>query len=126
MNLATQPGYLASRLSLAKALAASGQTDAAVQEYKLAEQVRPDYMAVRLALADLYEQKQDLENASTELNESLKLQPANPLLLERLGDLEIRRGRTGEALNAYQRVLSGTIDRGTRRRVRSKMSKLRH
>jgi tetratricopeptide (TPR) repeat protein len=126
MNLATQPGYLASRLSLAKALAASGQTDAAVQEYKLAEQVRPDYMAVRLALADLYEQKQDLENASTELNESLKLQPANPLLLERLGDLEIRRGRTGEALNAYQRVLSGTIDRGTRKRVRSKMSKLRH
>jgi len=125
LNLATQSDYLASRLSLAKALAAAGQLDAALDEYKAAETVRPDYIAVRLALAEIYEQKRDFENASNELRESLTLQPANPLLLERLGDLESRRGQKADALDAYQRVLSGTIDRETRKRVRSKMSKLR-
>ena len=124
-NLASQPDYLASRLSLAKALAASGQVDAAVEEYRSAERARPDYIAVRLALSDLYEQKRDFDNASKELSESLALQPANPVLLERLGDLEGQRGRTTEAKNAYGRVLSGKIDRETRKRVRSKMSKLR-
>jgi tetratricopeptide (TPR) repeat protein len=123
LNLATQPDYLASRLSLAKALTAAGQLDQALNEYKSAERVRPDYIAVRLAMTEIYEQKQDFENASNELKEALALQPENPLLLERLGDLEVHRGRTADALDAYQRVLSGTIDRETRRRVRSKMRK---
>jgi tetratricopeptide (TPR) repeat protein len=126
LNLAKQPDYLASLLSLAKALAAAGQTDAAIDQYQAAERARPDYIAVRLALAELYEQKLDFENAANELRESLAMQPANPLLLERLGDLESDRGRTAAALDAYQRVLSGTIDRETRKRVRSKMSKLGH
>lgn len=124
LNLARQPDYLASRLSLAKALAAAGQTDEALDEFKSAERIRPDYVAVRLALVELYEQKQDFENASNELRETLTLQPTNPLLLERLGDLEGQRGRTREASDAYQRVLSGKIDRETRKRVRSKMGKL--
>ena len=125
LNLARQPDYLASRLSLAKALVAAGQLGAALDQYKAAELVRPNYIAVRLALAELYEQKQDFENAASELRESLTLQPANPLLLERLGDLESDRGRKADALDAYQRVLSGIIDRETRKRVRSKISKLR-
>jgi len=125
-NLAKQPDYLASRLSLAKTLAATGQLDAALDEYKAAERTRPDYIAVRVALAELYAQKQDFEAASRELRDSLALQPANPLLLERLGDVEMQRGQTAAALDAYQRVLSGTIDRETRKRVRSKIRKLRH
>jgi tetratricopeptide (TPR) repeat protein len=125
-NLAKQPDYLASRLSLAKALAASGQVDAAIDEYKAAERVRPDYIALRVALAELYGQKQDFEGASRELRDSLTLQPVNPLLLERLGDVEVQRGQTPVALDAYQRVLAGTIDRETRKRVRSKIRKLRH
>lgn len=123
-NLAKQPDYLASRLSLAKALAGAGQLDAALDEYRSAERVRPDYIAVRIALTELYEQKQDLENASKELSEALALQPSSLLLLERLGDLEAKRKRTPEALDAYKRVLSGTIDRDTRKRVRSKVDRL--
>lgn len=125
LNLARQPDYLASRLSLAKALTATGQSDAALEEYKTLVRERPDYISVRLALAQLYEQKQDFESAASELRESLALQPANPLLLERSADLESQRGRKADALDAYQRVLAGKIDRETRKRVRSKIRKLR-
>jgi len=124
-NLATQSDYLASRLSLAKTLEATGRADDALAEYKSAESARPDYLAVRLALADLYEQNKDFDNASKELKEALALQPANPLISERWGDFEGRRGQAAEALDAYRRALAGTIDRDTRKRVRSKIARLR-
>jgi predicted negative regulator of RcsB-dependent stress response len=78
-----------------------------------------------MALAELYEQKRDFDHAFEQLSKALEAHSSNPLLLERLGDLESLRGNPSAASDAYRRALAGVIDRETRKRVRSKVSRLK-
>ena len=53
-NLAKDPEYLPSILSLARALARTGDTTGAIRQFESALRLRPDYTAARLALSELY------------------------------------------------------------------------
>jgi len=121
LNLAKQSDYLPSRLSVAKGLAELLRLEEAIQEYNAAAVARPDYVAVRLALASLYEKKQNLDDALIQLKKALETQPSNPEVLERLGDVEARRGQNVEALDSYNKALSHSGGGANRKRIRSKI-----
>ena len=55
-NLSDDAEYLPSRISLARALARHGQTTEAIAEYEQVVQAQPEFMAARLALAELHTQ----------------------------------------------------------------------
>ena len=121
-NLADAPDYLPSRLGLAEALAARGQTQPAIQEYSEIVRRKPDYLAARLTLADLHVKDGQAERAAAELNEVLRLDPNNTAAYEKLGDLESSRGRRQEAAAAYQQALERTTDSAARKHLRSKLN----
>jgi len=125
LNIAKQPEYLPSRLSLAKALSALGRVDDAIGEYNAAIAARPDYMGARLALADLYQQKPDLASALFQLQTVLNRQPSNSVALEQFGDVEGRLGQPSQALDAYNKALLNATDGALRKRIRSKIKMLR-
>ena len=123
-NIADNADYLPSRLSLARAFAARGDSKEAIEQYREFIERQPDYVAARLALAELLLQQSqpDLEGAATQLQAAEKLQPNHYATHERLGDLERRRGNAVEAAKAYEAALSYAPDNKTRKRIREKMA----
>lgn len=124
LNLGKNSGFVASRLSLAKALAAAGQLSEAAVEYRTILETQRDYVSARLALAGIYEQQKDYVSAVAEVRSALSTQPDSAVLLERLGDLSLAGSNPGAAVEAYGRVLDLKIDRTTRKRVRSKRDRI--
>ena len=116
-NLRQSPDYLPSHLSLAEALAASGDRTGAIEQYRQVLSQKPNYIAARLALAGLL----DPNAALVELRRALTADPKNGMVLERIGDLESAQGRAAEARAAYSSALEATSDRTTRKRIASKM-----
>jgi tetratricopeptide (TPR) repeat protein len=123
-NLAVNPDYLPSRLSLARAFAARAESKEAIEHYREFIERQPDYVAARLALAALLLQQDqpDLEAAATQLQAAVMLQPNHYATHERLGDLERRRGNASGATTAYEAALSHAPDNKTRKRIRGKMA----
>jgi tetratricopeptide (TPR) repeat protein len=123
-NIAINPDYLPSRLSLARAFAARGENKEAIEQYREFIERQPGYVAARLALAELLlrQDQPDLEGAATQLQAAEKLQPNQYATHERLGDLERQRGNAAEAARAYQAALSYAPDNKTRKRIRGKMA----
>ena len=117
-NLRQSPDHLPSRLSLAETLAASGDRAGAIEQYRAVLAAKPGYIAARLALADQLAKNGDADGALEELRKS-DLQ--NAAVLEQIGDLEMSRGRTAEARQAYTSALAVTTDRTARKRIRSKL-----
>ncbi|MGH9723009.1 MAG: tetratricopeptide repeat protein, partial [Bryobacteraceae bacterium] len=116
-NLQRDPQHLPSRLSLAAAL---DDSKAAIVEYQEILKIRPDYVAARLALADLLVKTGDHQGAVTELREALKTEPRSSTIHEKIGDVEKSRNRSAEAAEAYRRALELAPDSTTRKRIRKK------
>ncbi|MBZ5604356.1 MAG: tetratricopeptide repeat protein [Acidobacteriia bacterium] len=117
-NLRQSPDHLPSRLSLAETLAASGDRAGAIEQYRAVLAAKPGYIAARLALADQLAKNGDADGALEELRKS---DQQNAAVLEQIGDLEMSRGRTAEARQAYTSALAVTTDRTARKRIRSKL-----
>lgn len=120
-NLAKDPEYLPSILSLARALARTGDSVGAIRQFETAVRLRPDYVAARLALAELYQKANQPAAALDQLNEALRRQPRGSQILESIGDLETARGRDKEADTAYQSALELAPDNNVRKRIRQKL-----
>jgi len=56
---------------------------------------KPDYIAARLALAELKVKGDDTEGALADLREAARAQPGSELIFEQIGDLEKARGKWG-------------------------------
>ncbi len=123
-NLQQSSDYLPSRLSLAGTLAASGDSAAAIVEYRKVLEAKPGYVAARLALAGLLAKTGDQEGALQELRDVSKQEPQNFDVLEQIGDLEAARQHVPEAKAAYQAALNLAPDRGARKRVANKVKSL--
>jgi tetratricopeptide (TPR) repeat protein len=123
-NLQQSSDYLPSRLSLAGTLAASGDSAAAIVEYRKVLEAKPSYVAARLALAGLLAKTGDQEGALQELRDVSKQEPQNFDVLEQIGDLEAARQHASEAKTAYQTALNLAPDRGARKRIGNKLKSL--
>jgi tetratricopeptide (TPR) repeat protein len=123
-NLQQSPEYLPSRLSLAATLAASGDTAAAIAEYRKVLEVKPGYVAAHIALAGLLSKSGDSEGALQELRELSKQEPQNSGVFEQIGDVEAARQHPAEARAAYKSALDLAPDRDARKRVSNKLKSL--
>ena len=121
-NLAQDASHLPSRLALAETLA---KTDAraAADQYRQVLAARPEYVAARIALADLLLQLGNSDEARRELDQVVSRDAANSAAWERIGDLEAGRNRGSEAQSAYQKALETAPDGAARKRIRKKARK---
>jgi tetratricopeptide (TPR) repeat protein len=120
-NLAQDPEYISSRLSLARALEASNQSASAKQEYQTILRSKPDYAAARIALANLLAKGGDSAAAISELQEVLKGGAGNLEVFEQLGDLQKAAGRADDARSSYESALKFANDSASRSRIRKKL-----
>jgi tetratricopeptide (TPR) repeat protein len=111
--------YLPSELSLAEALAASGDKPGAIDLYRRILAQQPSYLAGRLALASLL----DPDHALVQLRIVVEADPQNLPALEQIGDLESARGHAAEATAAYTAALAAATDRSGRKRINVKLKK---
>ena len=95
----------------------------AIEEYERIVRDQPDYLAARIALAELQVGAGDLDDALANLHQALGRQPANVTVLEKIGDIERSRGNTAEAIRAYERALQNAADGRTKKRLRKQLGK---
>jgi tetratricopeptide (TPR) repeat protein len=122
-NLAASAAYLPSRISLARILQENNRPGEAKDEYRTIVASKPDFLAARLALADLESKANNLTAALTELREVDKLQPGNAEVLERIGDLELQNGSGPRAIAAYEAAEKASSLTPQKKRLRNKISK---
>jgi tetratricopeptide (TPR) repeat protein len=119
-SMSTGGDYLPSRLSLAGVLAAQGDNAAAVEEYRKVLEAKPDYVAARIALADVLIKTSDREGALDQLRQAAAQDLQDPVLFERIGDLEVTQKHFREANAAYKSALNLKLSRGLRKRIEDK------
>ena len=121
-NLAADPGYLASRLSLAELLTKTGDTAGAIEQYVAVVGSKPDYLAARSALAGLYMKANQADAAVTQLRAAAKLDAENASIWEQIGDAEKSLNHADQSREAYANALKLQIQKGDRKRIRAKMA----
>lgn len=121
-NIAAQPDYIASRLSLADLLDKTGDTAGAIGQYQYIVGLKPEYVAARKALAGLYIKSNQTDLALVQLREAAKTETRNPSLWEQIGDAEKSLGHADAAKEAYGTALKLQIESGVRKRIRAKMA----
>jgi predicted negative regulator of RcsB-dependent stress response len=85
---------------------------------------KPEYVAARIALADVLIKTNDRDGALDQLRQVTKQDARDPALLERMGDLEAAGQHTGDARTAYQSALNLKPDRAIRKRIENKLQNL--
>jgi tetratricopeptide (TPR) repeat protein len=115
-NLTRDPQHLPSRIALARYLASSGNAAEAAREYETIVAAKPDYVAARLALADVKP-----ADAIPQLEAALKIQPDNPEILERAGKAYASAGRKADAEASLRKALALSTDGAARKRIRQEM-----
>lgn len=121
-NIAAQPDYLASRLSLAELLSKMGDTAGAIAQYDYVVGRKPEYVAARLALAGLYAKANQADRALEQLRAASKLDAQNASILEQIGDIEKSLNHPDAAREAYAAALKMQLDKSDRKRIRTKMA----
>jgi tetratricopeptide (TPR) repeat protein len=79
--------------------------DAAVKEFHVALQLRPNEPELHEALGELYLDNQDDDNAQTELEKALSLDPSRAHTLYLLGRLYLKKQENDKAVSYLQRAL---------------------
>lgn len=120
-NIAEQPDYIASRLSLGEFLGKTGDAAGAIEQYAYVVGMKPDYTAARKALGDLYLKANQPEMALVQLREAAKQETRNASLWEQIGDTEKSLNHPDAAKEAFATALKLQTESGTRKRIRAKM-----
>jgi tetratricopeptide (TPR) repeat protein len=99
--------YLAAefRNDVGNAVSTLGQTDEAIDQYRLALQLRPDYDAAHDDLGIALVQKGELDEAMVEFRAAIRDNPDNASAHNGLGNILTLRGRYLEALPEYEAAL---------------------
>jgi Flp pilus assembly protein TadD len=95
----------ASRLRVAAAAAASGQTDIALSMYGAAAEAAPDNVEAQARFASLLIRAGKPELADQVLSQALGRKPSDPTLLLWLGIHRLETGAAGEALQIFDRLV---------------------
>jgi tetratricopeptide (TPR) repeat protein len=121
-NLAADPDFIASRLSLAETLSKTGDTAGAIEQYGYVVNMKPEYTAARVALAGLYLKANQADPALAQLREAAQHDQQNASIQEMIGDAEKSLGHTDAAREAYGNALKLQMEKNDRRRIRAKMA----
>src|SRR5437588_187386 len=87
-----------------------GRIDDAIRRYRIASQLRPDYVAVPLNLGDIYLQLNRLEEAERSFKAALQIERSNAAAYYGLGQVALSRRSYSEAINYLQRALASAPD----------------
>jgi tetratricopeptide (TPR) repeat protein len=112
-NLERDPQHLPSRIALARYLASNGNVAEAAREYAAIVASKPDYVAARLALAEV-----SPNDAIPQLEAALKVQPDNPEVLERAAKAYASAGRKADAEASLRKALALSTDSAAKKRIR--------
>lgn len=96
----------ASRLRVAAAAEASGQTDVALSMYAPAAAAEPGRAEVQARFAAALARSGNLAQAEQVLTRAIERRPDDPALLTQLGRLRLRSGATAQALEVFGRLLA--------------------
>lgn len=121
-NLQADPTYLASRISLAELLAQRGDNTGAIEQYKIIVSAKPEFAGARTALADVYLKTNQPQLALDELRAVSRFDAENPVIWERIGDIEKSLNHPAEAREAYATALKLAFEKSDQKRVRTKMA----
>lgn len=102
------PGELTASVMLAKLKLSQNDFDGAESVLKQAALHAPRALEPLLALTDFYALAGQLEQAEQQLNGALKLDPGSGPALLRLGELQLRSGRTAEAAETFRRLAASS------------------
>jgi tetratricopeptide (TPR) repeat protein len=91
-GLARHPTYASARVTLARALVATGDLDAAETEFETARGHAPDTLAAARDLAGLHARRGRVREALTAYREALALSPRDPELHRAVAELAERLG----------------------------------
>src|SRR5437660_3913958 len=87
-----------------------GRIDDAIRRYRIASQLRPDYVAVPLNLGDIYLQLNRLEEAERSFKAALQIERSNAAAYYGLGQVALSRRSYSEAINYFERALASAPD----------------
>ena len=124
-NLAQDPEYLPSRLSLAGRLSDTGDTKAAIEQYQEVLRQKPSYAAAHVALAAQLTKSGDYDGARAHLRSALDQGGQSPEVLELLGDLDSLQKHTSEARQDYESALRLDTEGSDRKRLQRKLKETR-
>jgi len=86
-----------------------GQTDRAIENYKLAVGLDPSFSAAHYGMGNAYFMTRDIRNAEAATLRALELDPANPLALAQMTDIIlIRKGPLDEARQYAERAIASS------------------
>src|SRR5437588_4584348 len=87
-----------------------GRIDDAIRRYRIASQLRPDYVAVPLNLGDIYLQLNRLEEAERSFKAALQIERSNAAAYYGLGQVALSRRSYSEAINYFEKALASAPD----------------
>jgi len=123
-NLSSKTPHLPSMIAFADYLARIGLVDRAIALYTDIAELKPDYNGVHRKLAAMWLHRQEPAKALRELRAAAISSPANPELLEQIGELEARLGNPAAALAAWQEAGQHATNAAMRRRIVKRTSGL--
>jgi protein O-mannosyl-transferase len=121
-NVQRSPQFVASQLSLAETLEATGDALGAIQSYRQALTLSPNYAAARLSLARLLLSTGDSAGAAEQAQQA---GTENTAALELLGDARAKQSLNSDARAAYQSALALKPERADRKRIENKLKTVR-
>ncbi len=100
-----EPDAQEPRLTLGRTLFQLGDTDGAIDEYRIALRFHPAVAQAHLDLGTALMAKQDWRTAMTELQEAVRLDPTLVQAHYSMGTIHYTRGHVQSAIKAYQEAL---------------------
>jgi|GEM_PF-3090089 len=97
---------LENHLKTAEQLKKIGEIEKAIAQYSLALELNPNCIPALITLADIYEEKNQLNEAINYRERAVKLMPNNSNAPARLGKLLLAVGKTEKAIEYYQQAIN--------------------
>ena len=104
-TLAKNPGCWMAHCNLGVALAAQGESDEAIQQYKQALQLEPDFVEAHNDLANELAAQGNLDEAIQHWDRALELQPNYPQAHNNLAAHLAKQGKLDEAVKHWEQAL---------------------
>ena len=100
------------------------QTSKAVEDYQTILDVRPDYVAAKMAMADAYMQAGQTDAAKSVYLHALESNPKNLDVKVKLAEMYFKHDEIDEAVNLYQEIVDLSTDSKVRKDAQSRLNML--
>ncbi|MDT8271721.1 MAG: tetratricopeptide repeat protein, partial [Desulfomonilia bacterium] len=101
-----EPNYITAHYNTGLALYGMGRVDKAIRSYERVLELDPQHAGARRGKKEAYIKQQEINERIIKVRQSIKDEPNNSILLYTLAEHYRMIGRTGEAMEVYDRALS--------------------